>query len=118
MIEDTGLYPMFCVFPEGGTTNGTSILKFKRGAFESMRPIKPVVLNYGWGLSTLSPAWDVPPFLPFVVLQLSLIGYSCDVIELPVFKPNEYLLTTHHDKGDKEWEIFAWAVREVMCEAS
>jgi len=93
MIEETGQYPVFCIFPEGGTTNGTSILNLKRGAFESMRPVQPVVLKYGWGLSTLSPAWDVTPFLPLAILHLSLIGYSCEVIELPVFVPNEYLLT-------------------------
>lgn len=33
MIEDYGEYPPFIVFPEGGTSNGSCILPFKRGAF-------------------------------------------------------------------------------------
>lgn len=32
------------IFPEGGTTNGTGIIKFKRGAFESENTVKPVIL--------------------------------------------------------------------------
>lgn len=34
---------------------------------------------------------------------------------MPDFKPNKYLLETHKDKGKDEWEIFAWAVRDVMA---
>ena len=32
---------------------------------------------------------------------------------LPVFKPNDYLFEKHADKGER-WEVFAWAVRDVM----
>ena len=34
---------------------------------------------------------------------------------LPDFKPNEYLLKKHADKGKEDWEIFAWAVRDIMA---
>jgi len=37
---------------------------------------------------------------------------------LPPFLPNEYLLKHHRDKvreGAADWEIFAWAVRDVMA---
>jgi hypothetical protein len=30
------------IFPEGGTTNGTCLIPFKRGAFQSLRAIRPV----------------------------------------------------------------------------
>lgn len=33
---------------------------------------------------------------------------------LPPFKPNEYLFENHKDKGTANWEIFAWAVRDIM----
>lgn len=66
----------------------------------------------------LSPAWDVVPFLPLALMQLSLF-YSAkvNVIELPPFQPNEYLFQTHANKGKDKWEIFAWAVRECMADA-
>ena len=39
---------------------------------------------------------------------------SCEVVQLPDFEPNEYLFETHKDKGEERWEIFAWAVRDLM----
>ena len=38
--------------------------------------------------------------------------------ELPPFVPNQYLFETHKDKGESEWEIYAWAVRDIMSKAS
>ena len=47
-------------------------------------------------LSTLSPA-------------------HAEVTIMPPFQPNEYLWKTHADKGTEKWEIFAWAVRDLMA---
>ena len=33
------------VFPEGTTTSGRYLLRFKKGAFFALLPIKPVVIN-------------------------------------------------------------------------
>lgn len=40
--------------------------------------------------------------------------YHVDINILPPFKPNQNLLDVHKDKGTEDWEIFAWAVRDVM----
>lgn len=58
------------------------------------------------------------PFLPLAIMQFSLFYVRCDVIELPVFVPNDYLFEQHSNKGDDRWEIYAWAVREAMAAAS
>lgn len=89
IIEHLGEYPPICIFGEGGTSNGKYILQFKRGAFASLRAVKPVVLKYIW--SNLSPAWEVIPFLPLIILHLSLFDFKCEVVELPTFVPNDYL---------------------------
>lgn len=91
-------------------------MQFKRGAFASLRAVKPVVLKYIW--SNLSPAWDVIPFMPLAILQFSLFYVRCDVIELPTFVPNDYLYENHANKGSDKWEIYSWAVREAMASAS
>lgn len=40
LIEDEGLdFNPVCVFAEGTTSNGDQLMKFKRGAFQSMRTI-------------------------------------------------------------------------------
>ena len=47
-------------------------------------------------------------------MHLSLFDFKCEVIELPTFTPNEHLYSQHADKGKDKWQIYAWAVREVM----
>lgn len=42
------------IFPEGSTSNNTRIVKFKRGAFESLRSVIPISLQYG--VPYVSPA--------------------------------------------------------------
>jgi len=46
LIEASGKYAPFLVFAEAGTTNGTHIIKFKKGAFYSEKRIRPVVNVY------------------------------------------------------------------------
>lgn len=105
----------FLIFAEGGTTNGSAMMKFKKGAFHSEKTVQPVFLKYSFG--TLNPAFDTIPFLALLILTLSTpCGMCCEVNILPNFKPNEYLFETHKDKGQERWEVFAWAVRDVIME--
>jgi hypothetical protein len=67
----------------------------------------------------MSPAYDVCPFLPLVIMQLSLLyNTHVNLVEMPAFQPNDYLFAKHADKGKEKWEIFAWAVREAMADAT
>ena len=34
---------------------------------------------------------------------------------MPNFVPTGYLYETHKNQGDKKWEIYAWAVRDIMA---
>ena len=43
---------------------------------------------------------------------------SCEVKFFPVFQPNDYLWKTHASKGKEQWEIDAWAVREMRAKES
>ena len=43
---------MMC--PEGATTNGNYLIQFKRGAFYSLRPVKPYFSKY-WTLTNVKP---------------------------------------------------------------
>ena len=55
------------IFPEGGTTNGTSLIKFKKGAFVAEKTVRPVILK--WGLDgTMIPSFDIMEMLPLVIL--------------------------------------------------
>jgi lysophosphatidylcholine acyltransferase/lyso-PAF acetyltransferase len=115
LIEEDPDYSQLVVFAEGGTSNGKHLLSFKKGAFYGMRAVQPMVLVYN--SEKYTPAWDVTPFFPQVMMQMCLGGWRVQVKILPPFKPNEYLLKTHADKGKEDWEIFAWAVRDCMAKA-
>lgn len=98
MIEETGEYPPFLVFPEGTTSHGEVCYNFKKGAFFNEKKIRPFVLKFKYGL--ISTAWDSIGLLELIILNMCWSCYSCDLIQLPDFEPNEYLFETHSDKAD------------------
>lgn len=120
MIEKEGFLSPLVLFPEGTTTNNTQLMKFKRGAFYAEKRVSPVLLKYKQSqvntLGTFSAAWDTDEFFPHVILQLSLppCYFACEIICLPDFEPNEFLFEKFASKGETRWEIFAWAVRDIM----
>lgn len=65
-IEETGQFNPLCVFVEGGTTNGTGLINFKKGAFFAERRVRPIFLKYSYW--TVSPAFDTVELLPVVIL--------------------------------------------------
>lgn len=83
LIEETGKYAPFLIFAEGGTSNGTHIIKFKKGAFFAEKTIRPIVLKYKY--STYSPAFDTMEMLPLVILHLCWACFKCEVNVLPDF---------------------------------
>ena len=56
-----------------------------------------MILRYSYG--TFSPSYDVAPFFPLFIMTLSLnFDAKCELIELPLFVPNNYLFENHADK--------------------
>ena len=105
------------LFPEGTTTNGKYILKFKRGAFYSLLPIKPQIillddnLNYSVGIGVSSPVLNY-------FRSLCYLGCKMNLCELPVIKPTDYMWEKYSDLGNEKWEIYAEVTRKIMCEIS
>lgn len=113
LIEEEGRYAPFAMFPEGATTNGTHLMKFRRGAFVGEKRVTPIYFKYD--VHAFSTAYDCVDFLPLVIMNLCWAGLKCRVNIMPDFEPNEYLFRKHADKGNERWEIFAWAVRDAMA---
>jgi len=106
---------MMC--PEGATTNGNFLIKFKRGAFYSLRPVKPYFSKY-WSLTNAKPVHgdSIGLFAYFNLLPLpgfTMVTYH----EMPDFKPNEYFWKHHWDGKEEKWLAYARAVRTLMAEA-
>ena len=46
------------VHPEGGTTNGRALIKFKKGAFAALKSVKPCGIKYWSNLMPIQYLWD------------------------------------------------------------
>ena len=108
-----GIYSPLIIYPEGGTTNGRSLIQFKKGAFKGLRSIKPVIFNY------ISPFMDpencVIHFLAQSLIYATVPWISLTIKELPTFEPNDYFFKNHQKEGEDKWETYARIMREIMA---
>jgi len=104
------------IFAEGGVSNGKNVSKFKRGAFVTLKPVKPMVMKYHW--NNVQPD-AMSETLPLIFSEWGL--KSLTVTHLPTFAPNDYFYAEYaktidgHEKMEK-WEIYAHAVNEIIRE--
>lgn len=76
---------MIAIAPEGMTTNGKQILRFRSGAFVHGAPVLPVCIQYRW--RHLNPAWTVCSEPWHVVRMLTQIVNIAHVQILPAYTP-------------------------------
>ncbi len=98
------------IFPEGATTNGTCLIEFKKGAFASLRGVKP-------HFSKIKTLFGMKPVHGDSISMLHvcniLFGHGLTyytMTELPVFTPNEYFWEHHWDGKEEKWKTFARVV--------
>ncbi|KAF4673925.1 Lysophosphatidylcholine acyltransferase 2 [Perkinsus chesapeaki] len=76
-----------CVFAEGTTSNGTSLMHYHDGAFDSMLPVQPVYLEY----SNLNLSFTCLDIIPHIFLVMALppwLSLTCTVHWLPKVEPD------------------------------
>ena len=107
--------PPLALFPEGTTTCGRHILKFKKGAFYALLPVKPSIINVyqesDYHLSVGGKSVRIE--------YLRNLTHSVEcfyVIDMPVIRPTEYMYKNYSHFGKEKWEIFAEVTRKIMCE--
>jgi len=103
------------LFPEGTTTSGRNILKFKKGAFYHLLPIRPEIINiYQENKCHIAVGGGN--------LFLNTLKFICTLTEnmyyiiMPVLRPTEYMFKNYSHLGKEKWEIFAEVARKIMCE--
>ena len=58
-------YNPMCLFPETTTSNGSALLRFKRGAFIGLRTVRPVIARVTRRM--VMPAYDAIEFVPLLI---------------------------------------------------
>ena len=113
-IEGKPVMP-FMIFPEGTTSSGRYLFKFKKGAFYNLMPIKPNII-----LPNLNPYFHLGCGSTSVGINyartLTELYVQTEFIELPIMTPNEYMYKNFSSYGKEKWEIYAEVAREIMCE--
>lgn len=112
--EDTS---KLLVFPEGTTTNTTCILPFKKGPFAAKLPLKPYIVLFD-PINKFSLAMDVVDMLLHLFALLCKPIHHIELVNLPIFKPNEYFFRTADNQGKEHVQAYSEAMREIMCNAS
>jgi len=101
-------YKQIIMFPEGTTTNGTAIIKFKPGAFIPGVPLQAVVISYPNIYSDLTWAPNVPLISTIFQLLCQFTNYM-DITYLPIYTPN--------DQEKQNIQLFMNNVRAMMADA-
>ena len=116
MAETSTQFDPLCIFCEGGTTNGSSIIQFKRGAFMSCRSIWPKI--HKWHSYFQSPCTGVVDGLPQYLIGAACPFNTVTRVEMPVFRPNEFFWKNHQKEGEENWQTYMRVLRQLMSEVS
>lgn len=97
------------IYPEGGTTNGSSIIQFQKGAFASLLSIKPTV--HKWDCKFQSACSGVVDGSCHYIMICAMPWCSVTRVELPVFRPNEYFWKNHMKEGEEKADTYTRVIR-------
>ena len=103
------------LFPEGTTTCGRDILRFKKGAFYHLLPIKPEIINI-YQENKCHIAIGAQNILFNTFKYLCFLTENLYYVDMPVIRPTEYMFQKYSHLGKEKWEVFAEVVRKIYCE--
>ena len=103
------------MFPEGTTTCGRNILKFKKGTFYALLPVKPVIINHyqesNYHLS-IGAGSAVLSYIKNFCHSIENLYF----IEMPIIRPTKFMFERYGHLGNEKWEIYAEVVRKIYSE--
>ncbi|XP_029112267.1 lysophospholipid acyltransferase LPCAT4-like, partial [Scleropages formosus] len=88
-LQSNGRWPQMLLFPEGTTTNGQALIKFKHGGFAPGVPVQPVLLRYPNKLDTVRWTWKGTGWVQALWYTTSQLYTNITVEFLPVYSPSE-----------------------------
>ena len=113
-MEGKSLAPL-TIFPEGTTTSNRNILKFKKGAFYHLLPIKPQIFLIDQN-APFHIACGVQNIFFHTWKVMSYSYTDLFYIDLPVIRPTKYIFEHYSNLGKEKWEVYAEVTRKIYCE--
>jgi len=105
--------PPFVIFPEGTTTNGTSLIDFRYGAFYPHVPIQPIAIKYKY--KYYNPSYVVDDGLDYVLNTAKQFRNDLEITFLPVVNvETEEEKTNTQVWTEKNYEILAKELKVPM----
>ncbi len=112
--DGTFLAPLV-MFPEGTCSCGRNILRFKKGSFYSLLPLKPQIVSVNQkkryhlsvGASNVVLAYFKNSCHFFNTLYVAI---------LPTIRPTDYMFENYQHFGKEKWEIYMNVVRKIYSE--
>ncbi|XP_078500941.1 lysophospholipid acyltransferase LPCAT4 [Lissotriton helveticus] len=104
-----GRWPQVLFFPEGTTSNGQVLLKFKPGAFIAGVPIQPVLVRYPNKMPATIWTWKGNGVFKVLWLSLSQLFIRLEIEFLPVYHP------TPEEQNDPT--LYACHIQKLMSNA-
>ncbi|KAJ8382513.1 hypothetical protein SKAU_G00032910 [Synaphobranchus kaupii] len=108
-LTSKGRWPQILIFPEGTTTNGTALIKYKPGAFMAGIPVQPVLLHYPNKLNTVRWTWKGISWVQALWHTTSQLYTNITVEYLPVYTPSQ------EERADPA--LYAENVQKLMAQA-
>ncbi|KAF5901907.1 lysophospholipid acyltransferase LPCAT4, partial [Clarias magur] len=106
-LTSNGYWPQMLMFPEGTTTNGQVLIKFKPGAFLAGVPVQPVLLHYPNKIDTVRWTWKGASWLDCFWYTSAQLYSNVTVEFLPVYTPSQ--------EEKENPELFADNVQKLMA---
>ncbi|KAL4007262.1 hypothetical protein ACER0C_001114 [Sarotherodon galilaeus] len=108
-LTSDGYWPQMLMFPEGTTTNGSALIKFKPGAFLAGVPVQPVLLHYPNKLDTVRWTYKGTAWTEALWHTVSQPYTNMTVEFLPVYNPSQ--------EEKKDPNLYADNVQKLMARA-
>ena len=109
------LYTPIVIFPEGTCSCCRNILRFKKGAFYALLPVKPMIIKINQRSSFHLSVGASNVVLHYFKNLCHFIN-SIDYTILPTVRPVNYLFEHYKNLGKEKWQIYANVVRKIYSE--
>lgn len=103
--------PKLCIFPEGTTTNGKFLVKFRTGIFSAGKPVMPVILSYP---NRFSLSWESIHFHEHIFRTMTQFINFVEIIELPVYSPSPAEIADPHLYAENVEHLFSHVLQQPI----